>query len=169
VPGRPSITAILDETDRKIVAFLLADARMANAEIARRLGMAPSAIFDRIRKLEERGVIAGYEARVNARLLGLGLTAFIFVRGGDGASDPETGALLARIPEVQEVHHVAGEDCYLVKVRVADTDALATLLREHIGAIESVRSTRTTIALGTVKETCQLPIGGSDDRRVSRR
>lgn len=131
---------------------------MANAEIARRLNMAPSAIFDRIRKLEERGLIAGYEARLNARALGLGLTAFIFVRGDDGVGDTRTGALLARIPDVQEVHHVAGEDCYLVKVRVADTDALAVLLRERIGAIASVRSTRTTIALGTVKETYQLPL-----------
>ena len=174
VPALTQSAPTLDDTDRQIIGFLQADARVANAEIARRLGMAPSAIFDRIRKLEERGIIAGYEARVNARLLGLGLTAFIFVRGEDGVSDATTGRLLAQMPEVQEVHHVAGEDCYLVKVRVADTDALAVLLRERIGAIKSVRSTRTTIALGTVKETHQLPIpgmagmrsnGGRDARR----
>ena len=154
----PTLRQILDETDRQIVIFLQADARMANAEIARRLDMAPSAIFDRIRKLEDRGVIAGYEAQVNAKALGLGLTAFIFVRGEDGVNDPRTGALLAKIPEVQEVHHVAGEDCYLVKVRVADTDALGALLRERIGAVKAVRSTRTTIVLGTLKETHRLPI-----------
>jgi len=61
------------------------------------------------------------------------------------------------------VHHVAGEDCYLVKVRVADTDALSILLRERIGAIKSVRSTRTTIALGTLKESYRLPIGPDMD------
>jgi Lrp/AsnC family leucine-responsive transcriptional regulator len=149
----------LDDTDRQIVAFLQRDARMANAEIARRLGMAPSAIFDRIRKLEERHIIDGYEARLNAKAVGLGLTAFIFVRGEDTAGDPKIGALLAKIPEAQEIHHVAGEDCYLMKVRVADTDALGTLLRERIGAIKSVRSTRTTIALGTLKETYRLPVG----------
>ena len=149
----------LDDTDRQIVAFLQRDARMANAEIARRLGMAPSAIFDRIRKLEERRIIDGYEARVNAKAVGLGLTAFIFVRGEDGVGDTRTGTLLAKIPEAQEVHHVAGEDCYLVKVRVADTDALGMLLRERIGAIKSVRSTRTTIALGTLKESYRLPVG----------
>jgi len=148
----------LDETDRQIVAFLQREARMANAEIARRLGMAPSAIYDRIRKLEERHIIDGYEARVNPKAVGLGLTAFIFVRGEDGVGDTKTGTLLAKIPEAQEVHHVAGEDCYLVKVRVADTDALGTLLRERIGAIKSVRSTRTTIALGTLKESYRLPI-----------
>lgn len=158
----------LDDTDRQIVAFLQQDARMANAEIARRLRMAPSAIFDRIRKLEERHIIDGYEARVNAKAVGLGLTAFIFVRGEDGVGDPRTGTLLAKIPEAQEVHHVAGEDCYLVKVRVADTDALGTLLRERIGAIKSVRSTRTTIALGTLKESYRLPIGADIDREGRR-
>jgi Lrp/AsnC family leucine-responsive transcriptional regulator len=164
----PQMTA-LDDTDRQIVAFLQGDARMANAEIARRLGMAPSAIFDRVRKLEERGIIEGYEARVSAKTLGLGLTAFIFVRGDDGVSDQKTGALLAKIPEVQEVHHVAGEDCYLVKVRVADTDALGALLRERIGAIKAVKSTRTTIALGTLKETYRLPLPRTDDAKDGRR
>jgi len=158
----------LDETDRQIVAFLQRDARMANAEIARRLGMAPSAIYDRIRKLEDRGIIDGYEARVNAKFVGLGLTAFIFVRGEDGVGDPKTGMLLAKIPEAQEIHHVAGEDCYLVKVRVADTDSLGKLLRERIGAIRSVRSTRTTIVLGTLKETYRLPVGGDAEPEVRR-
>jgi Lrp/AsnC family leucine-responsive transcriptional regulator len=154
-----SVARTLDEVDRQIVAFLQRDARMANAEIARRLHMAPSAIYDRIRKLEDRHIIDGYEARVNPKTVGLGLTAFIFVRGEDGVGDTKTGALLAKIPEAQEVHHVAGEDCYLVKVRVADTDSLGTLLRERIGAIKTVRSTRTTIALGTLKESYRLPIG----------
>lgn len=158
----------LDETDRQILSFLQIDARMANAEIARRLGMAPSAIYDRIRKLEERHIIDGYEARVNAKSVGLGLTAFIFVRGEDSVSDAKTGMLLAKIPEVQEVHHVAGEDCYLVKVRVADTESLGTLLRERIGGIKSVRTTRTTIVLGTVKETYRLPVG-ADAEAATRR
>src|SRR5947209_10634524 len=164
------ITAVgrtLDEVDRQIVAFLQREARMANAEIARRLGMAPSAIYDRIRKLEERHIIDSYEARVNPKAVGLGLTAFIFVRGEDGVGDTKTGTLLAKIPEAQEVHHVAGEDCYLVKVRVPDTDSLGTLLRERIGVIKSVRSTRTTIALGTLKESYRLPIGAEIDREHS--
>lgn len=169
IPPLVGTARVLDDTDRQIVAFLQSDARMANAEIARRLGMAPSAIFDRIRKLEERGIIDGYEARVNAKAIGLGLTAFVFVRGEDGPGDPKTGQLLARIPEVQEVHHVAGEDCYLVKVRVADTDSLGTLLRERIGAVKSVRSTRTTIVLGTVKESYRLPVGTAAPDRDGRR
>lgn len=150
---------MIDETDAKILAILQRDARIANADIARRLGMAPSAIFERIRKLEARGVIAGYTARLNPRALDRGLLAFVFVRADERLSHPEpTDARLAAIPEVQEVHHVAGEDCYLVKVRVADTEALARLLRESFGVIETIQSTRTTIVLSTVKESAALPL-----------
>jgi len=157
VPSR-TLRASLDGTDRQILDLLQTDGRMANAEIARRIGMAPSAIFDRIRKLEERGIITSYEARVSPRAIGLGLTAFIFVRGDDDIGTGSMGAALASIPETLEVHHIAGEDCYLVKVRVADTEALGTLLRERIGTIRTVRSTRTTIALGTVKESYRMPM-----------
>lgn len=145
-----------DEIDGKILTILQQDARASNAEIARQLGMAPSAIFERIRKLEARGVIEGYETRLNPRALNAGLLAFVFVRDEGAYGTLETGAALAAIPEAQEVHNVAGEDCYLVKVRVADTEALAQLLREKFGAIPSIRSTRTTIVLDTLKETAQV-------------
>jgi Lrp/AsnC family transcriptional regulator, leucine-responsive regulatory protein len=145
-----------DEIDEKILTILQQDARASNAEIARQLGMAPSAIFERIRKLEARGVIEGYETRLNPRALEAGLLAFVFVRDEAAYGTLATGAALAAIPEVQEVHNVAGEDCYLVKVRVADTDALARLLREGFGSIPSIRSTRTTIVLDTLKETAQV-------------
>lgn len=150
---------MIDDIDTKILAILQQDARIANADIARRLGMAPSAIFERIRKLEARGVIAGYTARLNPRALDRGLLAFVFVRADERLGHPErTDARLAAIPGVQEVHHIAGEDCYLVKVRVADTEALSHLLREGFGAIETIRSTRTTIVLSTVKESAALPL-----------
>lgn len=145
-----------DEIDEKILTILQQDARASNAEIARQLGMAPSAIFERIRKLEARGVIEGYETRLNPRALDAGLLAFVFVRDEGAYGTLATGAALAAIPEAQEVHNVAGEDCYLVKVRVADTEALARLLREGFGAIPSIRSTRTTIVLDTLKETARV-------------
>lgn len=150
---------MIDDIDTKILTILQHDARTSNADIARQLGMAPSAIFERIRKLEARGVIAGYTAQLNPRALDLGLLAFVFVRAGERLGQSEsTSAQLAAIPEVQEVHHVAGEDCYLVKVRVADTEALSHLLREGFGAIEAIHSTRTTIVLSTVKESAALPL-----------
>ncbi len=149
---------IVDETDAAILVLLQENARTSNAEIARRVDMAPSAVYERIRKLEERGLIRGYEARLGAKQLGWGLVAFVFVRTADRPGQTSTGEELARLPEVLEVHHVAGEDCFLLKVRAADTEGLGRLLRERIGAVPSVTTTRTTIVLETVKDTARLPI-----------
>lgn len=148
-----------DATDHAILTILQDDARTPNAEIARRLGMAPSAILERIRKLESKGLIRGYEARLDPTALNLGLLAFIFVRADEPLGEPSVGAALARIPAVQEVHHITGEDCYLVKVRAASTADLGRLLRERFGAIPGVRSTRTTIVLDSIKESSRLPLG----------
>jgi Lrp/AsnC family transcriptional regulator, leucine-responsive regulatory protein len=151
---------MINEIDRRIVRMLQENARIANAEIARRLEMAPSAILERIRKLEERGVIRGYSAQVDPEAVGLGVTAFVFVRSSERGGAVRTSAALAEIPEVQEIHHVAGEDCFLLKVRIPTTRALGTLLNDKFGAIEGIVSTRSTIVMDTVKETANLPIPG---------
>jgi Lrp/AsnC family transcriptional regulator, leucine-responsive regulatory protein len=148
---------MIDDIDHRILTILQENARTANAEIARQVGMAPSAILERIRKLEERGVIEGYAARVNPEAYGLALTAYVFVRADERAGAMTTAQALAQISEVQEVHHVAGEDCFLVKVRAAGTRALGELLREKFGAIDTIRSTRSTIVLDTIKDTWTVP------------
>lgn len=155
---------MIDDIDRQILMILQENARTSNAEVARQVGMAPSAILERLRKLEERGVIEGYVARVNPEALGLMLTAFVFVRADERAGAVATAERLAEIDEVQEVHHVAGEDCFLVKVRTAGTRALGELLREKFGAIDTIRSTRSTIVMDTIKEswTLHAPEGGND-------
>lgn len=149
---------MIDETDHRILTLLQDDARLPNAEIARRLGMAASAIHERIKKLEARGLIQGYEARLDPGPLGRKLLAFVFVRSDELPGEALTGDRLAAIPEVLEVHHVAGEDCYLAKVRCSDTEELGRLLRQRFGSIPTVRSTRTTIVLGTLKESGKLPL-----------
>jgi Lrp/AsnC family leucine-responsive transcriptional regulator len=146
----------MDDTDLHILASLQANARTTNADMARELDMAASAVFERVRKLEARGVITGYEARVAHKAVGLKLTAFVFVRAEERPFTGKTGQALAAIPNVQEVHNLAGEDCYLVKLRVRDTDDLTRVLREHFSAIPSITGTRTTIVLETVKETGAL-------------
>ncbi|MFY9820971.1 MAG: Lrp/AsnC family transcriptional regulator [Thermoanaerobaculia bacterium] len=149
---------MIDETDLRILTILQQNARTSNAEIARQVEMAPSAVLERIRRLESRGVIQGYETRINPEALGLGLVAFIFVASSDMSEEMKTAEQLSRIPEVQEVHHIAGEDCFVLKVRVPDAKSLGRLLRERIGALPTVRSTRTTVVLETVRESGLFPL-----------
>ena len=159
----------MDEIDRQILDMLQENARISNSEIARQIGMVPSGVLDRIRRLEERGLIEGYRAKINPKKLGLGLLAFIFVTTDEQPGETPSAEALAEIPEVLEVHHIAGEDCYVAKVRVADTDQLADLIKTKIGSISSVRNTRTTIVLETLKETAKLPIRRqTSDTSISR-
>jgi Lrp/AsnC family leucine-responsive transcriptional regulator len=150
---------MIDDLDKQILNILQENARTSNAEIARQVGMAPSAVLDRVRKLEERGVIKGYGAQVNGQAIGLGLLAFVFVRTDEMGGENRVMRALAKVPEVLELHHVAGEDCFLVKVRAANTEQLGRMLREKLGTIKGVRATRTTIVLNTSKETTALPLG----------
>lgn len=149
---------MFDDIDRAILTTLQENARTNNADIARQVGMAPSAILERVRKLESRGVIQGYTVRLDPARVRLGLLAFVFVKTEERAGEETAGRALAALSEVQEVHHVAGEDCYLVKVRAADTHALGRLLRETIGAIPAVVATRTTVVLESLKEGGSLPL-----------
>lgn len=154
---------MMDEKDLRILELLQRDGRMTNVELARAVELTPSTTLERVRKLEERGLIKGYTALLEPHALGLGLVAFIFVRVDDrddivGRSE-NTAELLAALPSVQELHHLAGEDCFLVKVRARDTDDLYRILRDEFGRFKTIRSTRTTIVLKTVKETGQLPVG----------
>ncbi len=149
---------MLDETDLKILELLQADGRTSNTDIAKVVDLVPSAVLERIRRLEKKGIIEGYTARVNPKVLGLGLAAYVSVRVTDRPGSQETAKQLTKLPEVLEIHNIAGPDCLLVKVRAADTEDLARLLRESFGRIRSIKSTRTTVVLETVKETSVLPV-----------
>ena len=150
----------LDHTDYAILRLMQENARISNAEIAREVGMAPSAILERIKKLEQREVILQYRTKINPAALDQTLLSFIFIRAADGIGCAATGQALAAIPEVQEVHDIAGDDGYLVKVRTTDSAGLVALMRDSFAKIPSIISTRTTIVLETVKEEQQLVIPG---------
>lgn len=152
---------MLDDIDRNILELLQSDGRTSNADLARRIGMAASAVFERVRRLEQRGVIQGYGAKVDPRSVDRSLLAFVLVRSDEKTGEISTGEALAEVPEVLEVHHVAGQDSYLVKVRVKDPESLGRLLRERFGAITTVRSTQSTIALETIKEHWAIPVGAA--------
>jgi Lrp/AsnC family transcriptional regulator, leucine-responsive regulatory protein len=149
---------ILDDTDLQILELLQANARETQVEIAKAVGLAPSAVQERIRKLEARGTLKGFTALIEPRVLDLGLLAFVAVRSDEAEAENQIAKHLGNQPEVLEVHHVAGDDCYLIKVRTSDAEHLGQLLRTRIARIPGVRSTRTTIVLETVKETPRLPI-----------
>ena len=147
----------IDEIDHKILEILQAKARVPNAEVARQVGMAPSAVLERIRKLEERGIIEGYEVRLNPVEFGQGLTAFVQVQTLPQANG-RLAAKLTEITGVQEVHQVAGEDGYLLKLRVADNAELGIILRDELMMLQGVESTKTSIVLSTIKETRKIDL-----------
>lgn len=149
---------IIDAIDTKILNIVQSNSKTSNADIAREVGMAPSAVYERIKKLEEKGLIKEYTARLNAKALGKGLLAFILIRTESKKVEANTGKLLAEFPEILEVHHIAGEDCYLIKVRTSDTEALGELLEDKFRQVGSVVSTKTTIVLNTIKETSNIEI-----------
>lgn len=149
----------IDDTDRRILALLQENARMTQTEVAKAVGLAPSAVLERIRKLESRGVITGYVALVDPHVIDQRMLAFVAVRTSVvGDEERQVAARLAAIPEVLEVHHVAGDDCLLLKMRARDAEHVGLLLRNQVTAVPGVRSTRTTIVLGSVKESPRLPI-----------
>ena len=148
----------LDEIDLKIVRLMQEIARINNAELARILGMAPSAVLERVKKLEQKEVLISYHAKVNPSAVNQNLLSFIFIKANEIIGDEETGKLLAQIPEVLEVHDIAGDDGYIIKVRTSDTITLMNLMKRSLSSIPGIISTRTIIVLQTVKEDNQLII-----------
>jgi len=149
---------MIDEISLKILKILQKKARIPNVEVARQVGMAPSAVLERIRKLEKQGYIDGYEVRLNPQRFRRGMVGFIHLTLDAGANENDLAAKLAEIDEIQEIHFIAGEDGYLIKVRVAGTEELDRLVREQIRSIAGVLATRTSIVLTTIKETARITI-----------
>ena len=148
---------MLDAISLDILNILQKKARIPNIEVSRQVGLAPSAVLERIRKMEKQGIIDGYEVRLNPEQFNRAQVAFVHIKTNPAMSD-KIGSELALIPEIQEVHFVSGSDCYLVKIRSADTTALGQLLQEKITTIDGVLSTSTETVLSTVKETSQIPL-----------
>jgi Lrp/AsnC family leucine-responsive transcriptional regulator len=119
--------ALLDPVNRRLLAELQGDPRMAMTELGRRVGMSSPAVTERVRRLEEAGVIRGYRLDVDPAAVGLPLTAFIRVRPNPGQL-PKVAELAQAMPEVVECHRVTGEDCFIVKVHLPAMDQLDQIL-----------------------------------------
>jgi len=149
---------MIDAISLKILKILQKKARIPNVEVARQVKLAPSAVLERIRKLEKQGIIDGYEVRLNPKQFRCSQVAFITVITDCTQEAQRVGTRLSALPEIQEVHFVSGEDGYLVKARVSDSAELGRLIQTKIAPIKAVRSTRTAIVMATIKETARIPI-----------
>ncbi|MFC1578292.1 Lrp/AsnC family transcriptional regulator [Thermodesulfobacteriota bacterium] len=153
---------MIDEINLNILKILQEKARIPNVDVARQVGLAPSAVLERIRKLEKQNIIDGYEVRLNPNFFAKGLIAFITVKIDEHADEIQIGKKLAFRPHVQEVHYVAGEDAFLVKLRGSDTEEIGRLVRDTIRSIDGVQLTKTAIVMSTYKETAQFPIDNGE-------
>ena len=146
----------LDEIDRKLLALLQKDDRVALADLSKAIGAPASTLNDRIKRLVAQGMIAGFHARVSPEALGLNLLAFIFVGWSDPKVEPPFLKKIDASPAVLECHHVTGAWNYLMKVRVGTTRDLERFLAETVKAVAGVERTETVIVLSSAKETWTL-------------
>lgn len=146
---------MLEQLDARIVAELSHDGRCSFTELAERVGLSVSAVHQRVRRLEQRGVIRGYAARVDGEQVGLPLAALISLTPIDPAAPDDYAQKLAEIPEVEDCYSVAGIESYIVKVRVASPAALETLLATMRSVVNM--TTRTTVVLSTPFEGRTVP------------
>jgi Lrp/AsnC family leucine-responsive transcriptional regulator len=141
----------VEDLDRQIITLLSRDGRMSYTDLGKATGLSTSAVHQRVRRLEQRGVIKGYAALVDAEAVGLPLTAFISVKPLEASAPDDAAERLADLPEIEACHSVAGEENYILKVRVgspADLETLISVIRAKAGV-----STRTTVVLSTPFES----------------
>lgn len=148
---------MIDEIDNQIILSLQEDARLSNSALAEQLGLPSSTVHDRIKKLERKGIIKKYVAVVDAEKLGKPITAFIRLTVGmtyQGyiASKESVIEVCKNEPDILECHGVAGEDCYMLKVRVANPKQLEKLI-ERLRSQSEISRSITSIVLSTFKET----------------
>lgn len=146
----------VEDIDRRIVELLSRDGRMSYTDLGKDTGLSTSAVHQRVRRLEERGVLRGYVAVVDAEAVGLPLTAFISIRPIDPSAPDDAPDRLRGLTEIEDCHSVAGDESYILKVRVKTPSDLEVLLA-RIRAEANV-STRTTIVLSTPFESRPLQV-----------
>lgn len=145
----------LDTKDKAILSLLQEDARLPHAAIARQVGLTQPAVYERIRRLEQKGVIRGYHTDLDAEALGRPVTAFISVTTSTG--DKKADELMVELPDILEIHHVAGEECYILKVRTASPRSLESLLSQ-IRTMPGITRTKTTVVLSTRLERTSIAL-----------
>ncbi|HEY4886855.1 MAG TPA: Lrp/AsnC family transcriptional regulator [Myxococcales bacterium] len=148
----------MDHIDYRILDLLQRDARTTQVQIAEAVGLSQPSVADRIRKLDQSGVVLGYVARLDARRMGNDIRAFIGVRVSHPRHHEGFTRRIQQIPDVLECHRVAGLDSYVLKVVSRNTETLDDLISGTLRRLPGVTRTTTTIVLATVKETTVVPL-----------
>lgn len=138
----------MDAVDRQLIQALRENGRASYAELGRLVGLSGPSVTDRINRLETAGVITGYRATVDARSLGLGVTALIGIQLTDATDHDEVAGRLRDLNEVEDCWFIAGDDSYMLKARASDVDALEALI-QRLSGTKGVSRTRTTVVLST--------------------
>ena len=149
----------LDARDRQILALVQRDAKLPQAEVAKRVGLSAAAVNERLRKLESAGFLRRYVGVVDPRAVGATVAAFVEVFIEHPRFERGFIEAVLALDQVQECHHITGEFSLLLKIRVRDMEALQDLLIHRLNALEGVRQTRTIIVLSTSKEESFVPTG----------
>lgn len=149
---KTNVSQILDSKDRRILELVQRDAKTAQAEIAKQVGLSTAAVNERLRKLEHAGFIRRWTAVVDPQAVGATVGAFVEVFIEHPSHEAAFIEKVLALDEVQECHHITGEFSLLLKVRVRDMDALRELLLHQLNGMEGVRQTRTIMVLSTAKE-----------------
>lgn len=144
---------MLDDTDRAILAAVARDGRVTNRSLAELVHLSQSACLARVRRLEDIGVITGWHARIDPRALGARLIIFLHLSFDGHAADSVLADLAASRPEIVECHMVAGEEDYLLKLRVADMPTFNAFYADHIAELPGLTQSRTRVALRTVLDS----------------
>lgn len=151
----------MDEIDRQIAEIIQQDGRISNADIAARIGVSVSTASERVRKLVASGAIRSFQGILDPAIAGARLCCFILIDMEYFGEAAACEALVKR-PEVMELHHISGAHSYLMKVRVADTDALQAFLQAEVKPLPAIKRTETVISLDALKETGAMKISGPD-------
>lgn len=150
----------MDNIDKKILQILQGNGRITNAELAKKIGLSPPTVLDRVRKLEENGIIEKYITLINPQAVGRGTTAFVAVslsRHEEKSIGSFHQSILG-MPEVLECYHITGEDDYLLKVCFQDIPAYRNFLMEKLTRVPGIAKIKTSFVLAPLKKETTLPI-----------
>ncbi|MFZ5643584.1 MAG: Lrp/AsnC family transcriptional regulator [Bacillota bacterium] len=148
----------MDDIDKTIIRRIMDQGRITWSELGSILGLSAPAAAERVRKLEEKGIIKGYSAQVDPEAVGCGLTAFISLTLERPEHRSDFLKAVGEMSEVLECHHITGDEDYLLKIRCPGIKSLEYIVSRNLKGIAGVTKTRTTVVLSTVKETTAMPI-----------